>query len=68
MTIKKIPICPFCGYEMKQQPGIYREGAIITTEKKFDEEHGHDRAVSTVTLSIFKCEHCKFIALWGGEP
>ena len=69
MPIKRIPICPFCGSEMalEKRTSEY-EGAVITTSRKWDNEHGHDRITSTSTFAILFCQGCGFVALWRFEP
>ena len=69
LSIKKTPICPFCKSEMKKiSTGIASEGAVIITERKYDEEMRDDRIKGTFTLQMYHCKTCRFVALWWGDP
>jgi len=82
MPIKHIPICPFCGTELKLEPNtIYSDGVILPTVLKeievvfaeFEATSGHtSKKVKTIinhiTVDAWKCSTCNFLALFKGSP
>jgi hypothetical protein len=80
MSIKKIPICPFCRGEMQCDPGhVWAKGVDLPQEIEnvllqatAIEPSAKTRMVGSVKdwlhLRLFVCQNCGFAALWRGEP
>lgn len=56
MTIKRLPVCPFCGKDMTKSDDIMLPKALAQS------------LTDSIYLHIWECEGCGFVALWRGEP
>ena len=67
LTIKKIPICPFCNAEMNRDAHIY-DGVYLPTKVKTIKALPSTEFLSGIeehtALNIFVCSDCGFVALW----
>ena len=74
MSIKKIPICPFCKSEMKEE-GYGQEAKIPTKleERNVPRDPNHvdvllpNQIAEYSSLTMYICQNCRFVAFWRGE-
>jgi Zn-finger nucleic acid-binding protein len=68
MSIKKIPICPYCKAEMKREQGsVCYNGVILPTRLTDHDPQGNRQIKDTWTFQVYICPECGFVALWRGE-
>ena len=75
MSIKTIPVCPFCHNDMnKVTIDIHSDGVEMIKNKKdvvFQLPSGGEikqaTYIETRTFYIYKCTKCGFVALWEHE-
>lgn len=68
MPIRKTPICPFCGGDMKRERGtVHYDGVKLITKLKRDDASGKELIENLWTFQVYQCEQCRFVALWQGD-
>jgi len=70
MSIKKIPICPFCRKEMKRTFVIADTVELIvrrSTATSSDGRTTYTNIERSWNVTPYICEACGFVALWHGE-